>query len=89
MQELSLLSKKCLVNMPMMLDAITVTIDDMKKLLSSNYEDVIVRENSIENRNDGRGLPGDRSRRVGMFTGFRLRACGHGRGPSCARGRRT
>lgn len=40
MQELSLLSKKCLVNMPMMLDAITVTIDDMKKLLSSNYEDV-------------------------------------------------
>ena len=33
MQELSLLNKKCLTNMPMMLDIIAITTNNLKKAL--------------------------------------------------------
>lgn len=37
MQEISLLSKKCLANMPMLLDVLAMTINNVKEILSPAY----------------------------------------------------
>ena len=40
MQELSLLNKKCLTNMPMMLDIIAITTNNLKKSFDSVYDNI-------------------------------------------------
>lgn len=40
MQELSLLSKKCLANMSMLLDVIATTVEEMKEMLSPAYNNM-------------------------------------------------
>ena len=37
MQEISLLSKKCLANMPMLLDVLAMTMNNVKEILSPAY----------------------------------------------------
>ena len=40
MQEISLLSKKCLVNMSMLLDVLAMTINNVKEILSPAYNNI-------------------------------------------------
>lgn len=49
MEDLSLLNKKCLANMPMLLDTLTTTLEELKIQLSPIYDSIkeLVEENSF------------------------------------------